>query len=398
MDGGSLPGKLADCSEKNPMNSELYIVEGESAGGSAKQGRDRQFQAILPLRGKILNVEKARIEKMLAHEEISALITALGAGLGEDYDEERLRYHRVIVMTDADVDGSHIRTLLLTFFYRNMPKLIGNGHLYIAQPPLYKVSKGRSAKWLYSDSELDDWMAEKVYGTMEISNPEKSFVIKGKNIGKILTPLKDFIDSREAVKILGVPDIVINTLLDNKDYHNLDFTPEMVNPEPDPDTSQGSLFEQETNSLEIQEPTFIEKTYEIDGYLLNKQTYENPTLQRIIHLHPKVTNILNEKSLILRKNGEIISDNLSWNELPGNLEANSDKSGVNVQRYKGLGEMNPDQLWDTTMDPENRVMLRVTAEDAMIADDIFRTLMGDEVGPRRDFIRANALEVKNLDV
>ena len=398
MDGGSLPGKLADCSEKNPMNSELYIVEGESAGGSAKQGRDRQFQAILPLRGKILNVEKARIEKMLAHEEISALITALGAGLGEDYDEERLRYHRVIVMTDADVDGSHIRTLLLTFFYRNMPKLIGNGHLYIAQPPLYKVSKGRSAKWLYSDSELDDWMAEKVYGTMEISNPEKSFVIKGKNIGKILTPLKDFIDSREAVKILGVPDIVINTLLDNKDYHNLDFTPEMVNPEPDPDTSQGSLFEQETNSLEIQEPTFIEKTYEIDGYLLNKQTYENPTLQRIIHLHPKVTNILNEKSLILRKNDEIISDNLSWNELPGNLEANSDKSGVNVQRYKGLGEMNPDQLWDTTMDPENRVMLRVTAEDAMIADDIFRTLMGDEVGPRRDFIRANALEVKNLDV
>ena len=233
---------------------------------------------------------------------------------------------------------------------------------------------------------------------MEISNHENSFVIKGKNIGKILTPLKDFIDSREAVKILGVPDIVINTLLDNKDYHNLDFTPEMVNPEPDPDTSQGSLFEQETNSLEIQEPTFIEKTYEIDGYLLNKQTYETPTLQRIIHLHPKVTNILNEKSLILRKNDEIISDNLSWNELPGNLEANSDKSGVNVQRYKGLGEMNPDQLWDTTMDPENRVMLRVTAEDAMIADDIFRTLMGDEVGPRRDFIRANALEVKNLDV
>ncbi|CAI8036300.1 DNA gyrase subunit B [Geodia barretti] len=234
MDGGSLPGKLADCSEKDPSRSELYIVEGESAGGSAKQGRDRQFQAILPLKGKILNVEKARPERMFAHEEISALITAIGAGMGEDFDSEKLRYHRIIIMTDADIDGAHIRTLLLTFFFRHMRELIDDGYLYIAQPPLYKASKGRRSNWLYAESELDNWMA--------------------------------------------------------------------------------------------------------------------------------------------------------------------DTSGINIQRYKGLGEMNPDQLWDTTMDPDYRLMLRVTAEDAISADDIFRTLMGEEVGPRRDFIRANALEVRNLDV
>ena len=279
-----------------------------------------------------------------------------------------------------------------------MGKLIGNGHLYIAQPPLYKVSKGRSAKWLYSDSELDEWMADKVYGTMEISNKDNSLVIKGKSIGKLLTPLRDFIDSREAIKILGIPDKVLNILLENNEFKNLDFSPEIIIEEENSDEQQRSLFDEENEENIVPEPKYKEKIYEIEGFNLTQQIYENPTLQRVLSLYPKVSNIIKENSFILKKNDDIISDKLLWNDLPGKLEANSDKSGVNVQRYKGLGEMNPEQLWDTTMDPENRVMLRVTAEDAMEADEVFRTLMGDEVAPRRDFIRANALEVKNLDV
>ena len=263
------------------------------------------------------------------------------------------------------------------------------------------MSKGRSAKWLYSESELDEWMADKVYGTMEISNKDNSLVIKGKSIGKLLTPLKDFIDSREAIKILGIPDKVLNILLENNEFKNLDFSPEIVIVEENSDEQQRSLFDEENEENEeniVSEPIYKEKIYEIEGFNLTQQIYENPTLQRVLSLYPKVSNITKESSFILKKNDEVISDKLLWNELPGKLEANSDKSGVNVQRYKGLGEMNPEQLWDTTMDPENRVMLRVTAEDAMEADEVFRTLMGDEVAPRRDFIRANALEVKNLDV
>ena len=440
MDGGSLPGKLADCTEKDPARSEIYIVEGESAGGSAKLGRDRQFQAILPLRGKILNVEKARPERMLAHEEIAALITALGAGLGEDYDEEKLRYHRVIIMTDADVDGAHIRTLLLTFFFRNMPQLIGNGHLYIAQPPLYRASKGRSAKWLYSDAELDEWTANRLYGSIVITaESDPGIQLKSNRIGRILTPLRDYADSLEVARVLEVPDSVIEKLVKDPDYQSLDFRPERPavpeagEPEldlepvleelpesPESEVEQASLFggedadaspesteegvwgeaesEEEIEVEEVEPVVLPDRTHEIDGYTLTREIYQNPAIMRLRMIYPTIRQVVEAGTLTVTKGGNVIATDVPWNDLPETLDNASDRSGVNVQRYKGLGEMNADDLFDTTMDPDKRIMLRVTAEDAMAADDIFRTLMGDDVEPRRNFIRANALEVKNLDV
>lgn len=432
MDGGALPGKLADCSEKDPSRSELYIVEGESAGGSAKQGRDRQFQAILPLKGKILNVEKARPERMFAHDEIAALITAIGAGLGEDFNPEKLRYHRVIIMTDADVDGAHIRTLLLTFFFRNMPELIDGDFLYIAQPPLYKASKGRSEKWLYADAELDTWLAERAFTGITItSKQDANLVIKGKRLGTTITSLREFRDAFEIVKALGMPENVFFKLLRDPKWQNLDFTADQGPAAENGSTTleddhipfgnyqrdQGSLFNgagddqlgiftKEIGELEdevedsdqlddVDEPL----TFDIDGYELTEDIYNNPVLQRAKLLYQKVSQFTSaEEGFNLIKRNDTLGDGISWDELPEALENSADNSGINIQRYKGLGEMNPDQLWDTTMNPANRVMLKVTADDAMAADDIFSTLMGEEVAPRRDFIRANALEVKNLDV
>ena len=386
LDGGSLPGKLADCSEKDPFKSELYIVEGDSAGGSAKQGRDRIFQAILPLRGKILNVEKARPEKMLNHEEIVALITAIGTGLGEDFNHEKLRYHRVIIMTDADVDGAHIRTLLLTFFYRNMPELIGNGNLYIAQPPLYRVSRGRTGKWIYSDGDLNKWISEKIYNNFSIIHTENKKEIKGAAIGKFMSNVKSFSESKEIAKILNISEEEFLNLAAKKADYGIDKPAIEIKEE----NIQPDLFDSASNESEEAEEALkeVNETISVNNH---------PSIIKAQGIYPLIKDYL-EGSFAIKKNDEIIEKELMWDAVITSLEKNADKSGFNIQRYKGLGEMNPEQLWDTTMDPKNRVMLRVSAEDALAADDIFRTLMGDDVEPRRDFIKTNALEVKNLDV
>ena len=421
MDGGSLPGKLADCSEKDPSRSELYIVEGESAGGSAKQGRDRQFQAILPLKGKILNVEKARPERMFAHDEITALITAIGAGMGEDFDAEKLRYHRIIIMTDADIDGAHIRTLLLTFFFRNMRQLIDEGYLYIAQPPLYKASKGRRSNWLYADADLDSWMAERAFNGLSIASDDDGvdIEVKGKSLGSTITQLREFREAYGIVDALGVPEDVFYDLLRDPEWQNLTFTrdrsSEIIAELNDDLTGEDGPFQVDlfNDSVDEDQAAFTREvneesededddeapvTYMIRDYELTEDVYNNPAIRRAKRLYPRVADFISADAFSIKRRENVVLDDINWEELPEALEENSDTSGINIQRYKGLGEMNPDQLWDTTMNPQNRLMLQVTAEDAISADDIFRTLMGEEVGPRRDFIRANALEVKNLDV
>ena len=407
MDGGSLPGMLADCSEKDPANSELYIVEGPSAGGSAKQGLDRRFQAVLPLRGKILNVEKARFERMIESDTIRALVTALGCNIGEDYDASKLRYHRVVIMTDADVDGAHIRTLLLTFFFRNLPELIGGGYLYIAQAPLYKASRGRSASWLFSDEELDRWLASRVYSKLSVtSQTDEEVSFKGGPLGGIMSPVRDFGEAVAAMRTLGLTDDVTLKLLSDPELQNLDFRPPAAElPEPVQPTmfDESSDQDSETETDGLAEPVEPpppppDITFEIGDYTLTRAIYEHPVMNTLRRLFPRVQKIVENSPYGIAREEDEIARDVTWNDLVTTLEENADRGNVAIQRYKGLGEMNADQLWETTMDPSERVMLRVTADDAIRADELFRTLMGDDVEPRRDFIRTHALEVKNLDV
>ena len=414
LDIAGLPGKLADCQEKDPALSELFLVEGDSAGGSAKQGRDRRTQAILPLKGKILNVEKARFDKMLQSAEVGTLITALGCGIGhDDFDPDKLRYHRIIIMTDADVDGSHIRTLLLTFFYRQMRELIERGHVYIAQPPLYKIKRGKQEVYVKDDAELNSHLLNAAMDGAALHVNAEAPPLSGialeslakehiavENIIVRLTPRYDEIVLRA---INELPEVTSSDLEDLEALSAWSdklsaFLPKSTGDRAE-DSNVGSYSADLDRGDEDGEGVRIAITRAHHGIettrYLPREFFGTNEYRHIMALAAKVNDLLSEDSFI--KRGEKQAPVTTFAEAVEWL-MNEARRGQSIQRYKGLGEMNPDQLWDTTVNPETRVLLQVKIDDAVKADDIFTTLMGDQVEPRREFIEKNALTVENLDV
>jgi DNA gyrase subunit B len=424
LDGSSLPGKLADCQERDPAQSELYIVEGESAGGSAKQGRDRRFQAILPLKGKILNVEKARFDKMLGSDEIKTMIAALGCGIGvEDFDIEKLRYHRIIIMTDADVDGSHIRTLLLTFFYRQLPKVIEQGYIYIAQPPLFRVKRGKSETYIKDERDLESYLLRRAAEARVVKIPASQSEFSGTDLEKLLQKMIAHQKFLHVVERRGHPREIVEALVAagaDKEYF----------------ADKDKLDELSRMLTTPVRTVTVQRDEEHNRFLLHVEDRSNGyprqhTIGVDFVTAAEYRTLVANRREIPALDGEII---VSGAELPDDVpaeetaaEAPADhapkaakpkvsdvrlrsldelvdyflaagKKGVAINRYKGLGEMNPEQLWETTMNPAVRTLLQVRAEDHTEADLMFTTLMGDQVEPRRKFIEDNALDVKNLDV
>jgi DNA gyrase subunit B len=408
MGSSTLPGKLADCQEKDPALSELYLVEGDSAGGSAKQGRDRKNQAVLPLKGKILNVEKSRFDKMLGHSEIKALITALGTSIGkDDFDVTKLRYHKICLMTDADVDGSHIRTLLLTFFYRQMPELIDNGHIYIAQPPLYKVKRGKREEYIKDESSMLRYMMRQATNEIELKSAANGKTYEGRELSKLLEQVTQF--ERYVARFtrrVGNDKRLLTVLLDAFSGKEGILTTQKL--------KLRQIFEKEELMAQV-EGRIAEAGYKTE--LLNDEehglaeieiTFANGTsvifdwnlasyveFQKAIELRGMLEDEL-PTPFILGENGA--SEEIATREELLDKVLATAKKEIGIQRYKGLGEMNPEQLWETTMDPEKRTLLQVRVEDAIETDEVFTVLMGDQVEPRRKFIEDNALDVKNLDV